>query len=376
MSLTLSLTQKLLSFNTINPPGNEAECMAFLADWLKQKGFETKLYSFGEQRMSLLAWITGHNTSKPLGFTGHLDTVPLGKTPWKYDPFGGEINGGKLYGRGASDMKAAIAAFIIACVENKEALRESSGVVLYLTGGEETGCDGARALIVQSNIPKPGALIVGEPTNNYPIIGHKGALWLRCTVRGKTAHGSMPSLGINAIYLAVDALGKIKNYQLGTAHPLMRSPTMNVSRIQGSENINSVPDYVHFDMDIRSVPNLPHDQISQQLSELFGENAELTTLADLPAVLTDDKHTWVRQVYTRCQGLHQQPLEPKTMPYFTDASVLIPAFGNPPCIVLGPGEPEQAHQTDEYCLITKLEAAQTLYSNIISDWISTLEMDK
>lgn len=370
MNSTLSLTQKLLSFNTINPPGNEAECMQFLADYLKHKGFETKLHSFGEQRMNLLAWISGSKAGKPLGFTGHIDTVPLGKTPWKFDPFGHDIHGDKLYGRGVSDMKASIAAFIIACIQQQAALRNSTGVVLYLTGGEETGCDGAKALLAEEHVPEPGALIVGEPTNNYPIIGHKGALWLRCALNGKTAHGSMPSLGINAIYLAVDALGKIKDHSLGTPHPLMSSPTMNVSRIQGGENINSVPDYVHFDMDIRSVPNLPHQQISQQLAALLGESAVLTTLVDLPAVLTDEKHTWVRQVYQHCQALHQQPLEAKTMPYFTDASLLVPALGNPPCIVLGPGEPEQAHQTDEYCSIVKMEAAKTLYSKIISDWAS------
>ncbi|STV91227.1 acetylornithine deacetylase [Klebsiella pneumoniae] len=92
-------------------------------------------------------------------------------------------------------MKAAIAAFAVACVHQQEAILAGRGAVLLITGGEETGCDGARALIASATLPEVGALIVGEPTANYPVIGHKGALWLRCETRGKTAHGAMPELG-------------------------------------------------------------------------------------------------------------------------------------------------------------------------------------
>ena len=152
-------------------------------------------------------------------------------------------------------MKAAIAAFAVACVHQREAILAGRGAVLLITGGEETGCDGARALIASATLPEVGALIVGEPTANYPVIGHKGALWLRCETRGKTAHGAMPELGINAIYLAADALGKIQHFSPGAPHPLMKQPTLNVGRIEGGLNINSVPDRTRFDVDIRSAPN-------------------------------------------------------------------------------------------------------------------------
>ncbi len=119
-------------------------------------------------------------------------------------------------------MKAAIAAFAVACVHQREAILAGRGAVLLITGGEETGCDGARALIASATLPEVGALIVGEPTANYPVIGHKGALWLRCETRGKTAHGAMPELGINAIYLAYRTARVLMS--ISAARPIYSTP--------------------------------------------------------------------------------------------------------------------------------------------------------
>ncbi len=367
----IALTRALLRFDTINPPGDESLCMAFLADYLQQQGFNVHLQQFGDRRFNLLARIDGRRPERaPLAFTGHLDTVPLGNAEWRFGAFDGEIVDGRLYGRGASDMKAAIAAFIVACRQQRSAIAAGCGVVLLLTGGEETGCDGARALIAEAreHLPKIGALIVGEPTANYPVVGHKGALWLRCETRGKTAHGAMPELGINAIYLAAEAIGKIRHFEPGAPHPLMKRPTLNVGTIDGGLNINSVPDRSRFDVDIRTAPNLRHDEIRQRLTTAMGDTVTITTLVDLPSILTEPRNAWVRQVFARCAPLHDAPLEPRVVPYFTDASVLLDTLGSPPCIILGPGEPAMAHQTDEYCAVDKLRQAVVLYGQLISDW--------
>lgn len=369
MSLqTIELAQRLLGFNTINPPGDEAACMAFFAEWLRNNGFDVTSHTFGENRVNLIARMAGVAEGKPLAFTGHLDTVPLGNQRWERDPFGSTIEGDHLYGRGSSDMKAAVAAFAVACVTHQAAIRKGTGVVLLITGGEETGCDGANALIAEKKLPAIAALIVGEPTANYPVIGHKGALWLSCETRGKTAHGAMPELGINAIYLAAEAVGKIQHFEPGASHQLMKKPTINVGRIEGGLNINSVPDRARFEVDIRTSPNLQHATIRQNLSTMLGETVNMSTLVDLPAVLSEEENAWISAVYRRCQPLHDQPIQAKIVPYFTDASLLLPALGNPPCIILGPGEPGMAHQTDEYCLLSRLVEAEILYGQLITDW--------
>lgn len=363
----IELTQKLLAFDTINPPGNEQQCLQWLSQYLQRHGFSVSEHPFGDRRMNIIAQIRGDSSGPPLAFSGHLDTVPLGNAPWRYSPFGEDLHHGRLYGRGSSDMKAAVAAFVVACISEYEIVRAGYGVVLLLTGGEETGCDGARALIEdpQISLPIPAAVIVGEATANYPVIGHKGALWLRCETHGKTAHGAMPELGINAIYLAADAIGKIRCFDPGPAHPLMKKPTLNVGTIRGGLNINSVPDHASFDVDMRTDPNLAHEEVRARLQQHLSDAVTISTLVDLPAVLTDSLHGWIQHTISLCQPYHPSPIEPKIVPYFTDAALLLDVLGNPPCVILGPGEPAMAHQTDEYCEVSRLAECEKIYRQLI-----------
>ena len=110
----ISLTQKLIRFNTVNPPGQEHECAKFLAAILEESGFDVKSYDFEAGRTSLVARLNGNGEKPPICFTGHIDTVPLGETPWQHDPFGAEIDADKLYGRGSTDMKGGVAAMVAA----------------------------------------------------------------------------------------------------------------------------------------------------------------------------------------------------------------------------------------------------------------------
>lgn len=96
----LALTRNLLAFNTINPPGQEQECAKYLSSLLESVGFQVRCYEFAPQRTTVLARLVGESSKLPLCFTGHIDTVPLGTTPWHNDPFAGEIEGDKVYGRG------------------------------------------------------------------------------------------------------------------------------------------------------------------------------------------------------------------------------------------------------------------------------------
>jgi len=139
----VELTRTLVAFDTINPPGNERPCAEYLGKLLDAAGFAVSYHEFDDTRTSLVARIGGSNDVPPLCFTGHIDTVPLGAAPWSVDPFAGEISDGKLYGRGTSDMKSGVAAFVVACTQLADDLARGPGVVLVITAGEETGCEGA-----------------------------------------------------------------------------------------------------------------------------------------------------------------------------------------------------------------------------------------
>ncbi|WP_208451686.1 M20 family metallopeptidase [Burkholderia anthina] len=370
LSDPVELTRKLVGFATVNPPGNEEALARFLADELARAGFDVVLHPFGEGRVNLIARIPGADGRKPIGFTGHLDTVPLGTANWTFAPHAGEIAGGRLYGRGSSDMKGGIAAFIAACLAHRDRLRSGSGVELILTGGEETGCDGARALADErAELLRPlGALIVGEPTSNRALIGHKGALWLKGTVRGVTAHGAMPHEGINAIYLAAESVLRIRGFDPGSEHALMGAPTINVGTIKGGLNINSVPDRTEFSIDMRTVPGTSHRCLIDRLRTHLGY-VELSPVVDLPPVISDPDDDWVARVLALCDAAAGSGSTSRTVQYFTDAAILAPATGYPPTVILGPGEPDMAHKTDEYCRVDRLQQAVDLYDAILCDWI-------
>jgi succinyl-diaminopimelate desuccinylase len=366
MRSATELTQELIRFNTINPPGAERACAEHLAGLLAGAGFTVDLVPFGEGRAQLLARIGGNADRLPLGFTGHLDTVPLGAQPWSMDPFAAEIADGKLYGRGSSDMKGGVAAFVTACI----ALADTSGVLLVITAGEEAGCTGAKALVVpNSRIGQVGALVVAEPTGNRPLIGHKGALWLEAETTGVTAHGSMPEKGVNAIYKAARAVAALQGFDFNVArHDVLGAPTLNVGTIQGGLNINSVPDRAVIGIDIRTIPAQSHAQIREQIASYLGPDVTLKTLLDARSVWTDPHDPWILQVRKNARALEGTADETAAAPYFTDASVLTAALGNPPTVILGPGELALAHQTDEYCLVSRIESATELYLQLIRSW--------
>ena len=366
----VALTRELLHFNTINPPGVEQACAQHVGDLLKHAGFHVEYAEFAPARTSLVARIGGAAGKAPLGFTGHIDTVPLGTAQWSVDAFGSSLEGGKLYGRGASDMKSGVAAFVVAALKLADELKRGPGVTLVITADEECGCGGAAHLVAKGDVlGEVGALVIGEPTANYPLVGHKGALWLEATTRGITAHGSMPERGDNAIYKAAAAISRLRKFDFEIpAHPLMGTPTLNVGTIRGGLNINSVPDAAVIGIDIRTIPGQNHALIRAQLQRALGETVEIETTIDVGSIYSDPSHPWIQHAYdVVAPHLGERP-QPRTVSYFTDAAVLKDAYRDVPMIVLGPGEPELAHQTDEYCLLDRIEQSVQIYGDLIREW--------
>jgi succinyl-diaminopimelate desuccinylase len=367
----IELSRELVAFNTINPPGRELACIKHLENILASSGLATSVHGFGQDRANLIARIGGTGEKPPLCFTGHVDTVPLGNAPWNFDPFAGDIVDGKLYGRGTTDMKCGVAAFVAAICGTAARLRETSGVVLVITAGEEIGCEGAYHLAHAGILGRAGAIVVAEPTSNRAVVGHKGALWLRAIMTGVTAHGSMPHLGVSAAYKAARALTILEKFQFNVAsHEHLGSPTLNVGTVHAGLNVNSVPDRAEIGIDIRSIPGLSHSRIREHLLAELGEDVSLEPIVDVGSVWTDPHHPWIRQVLeiVRETTGDDAGSAPQTAPYFTDASVLTPAFGNPPTIILGPGEAAKAHQTDEYCSVERIREATSIHARLAAHW--------
>lgn len=366
----LLLTQELLRFNTINPPGQEKECVDFLAGRLEGAGFKVGAYEFSAGRPTLVARLRGYGNELPLCYAGHIDTVPLGDSQWSREPFLGEIDGDRLYGRGSSDMKGGIAACVVSALEMAKYPNRKADILLVITAGEETGCEGsAHVASLNGVLGKAGGLVIAEPTSNKLFLGHKGILWLELRTKGAAAHGSMPEEGINAIYPAAEVVLKLKDIDLGyLPHPVLGSATLNVGRIVGGTKINVVPDQVLIQVDIRTVPGRNSDETIGDLKNILGPEVEINSMLDLDAIVTDPCNEWIQDVSSVLSSYSGRPTPPKGLPYFTDAAILTPAFNSVPTIILGPGQIEMAHKTDEFCSISKLSEAVEIYMEISRRW--------
>jgi succinyl-diaminopimelate desuccinylase len=366
----VSLTRDLLHFDTINPPGRERDCARHAGAMLEEWGFKVEYHEYEEGRTSVIARAGGSDAKPPLCLTGHLDVVPLGTRTWTKDPFSGESDGSKLYGRGSSDMKAGVAAMLIAARAFGNRLGGTPGIVLVLTAAEENGCIGSKHLAALPQLMgKAGAIVVGEPTSNYPMVGHKGSIKFHATFRGLSAHGSMPQLGVNAIYKAARVVDRLEGFDFDTpAHPVMGTPTLNVGTFEGGSGVNLVPDAATIGVDIRTVPGMDHGELLVRLRALMGADVQFDVFSDLNAVWTNPDVEWVQRVFEICQPILDEPPEPRTAPYMTDAANLLKVYPGAPTLVLGPGEAQMAHQTDEYCNMERIGQSVAIYEAIIRDW--------
>lgn len=373
----LHLTRDLLHYNTINPPGQERDCAQHLGKLLESAGFAVAYHEFADARTSVIATIGGRQDKPPICFTGHIDIVPLGASAWSKDPFAGELDGDRLFGRGSTDMKSGIAAFVVAAIKLAPHLHNSPGVTLVLTASEEVGCEGAKYLVQEKLLDRAGAIVVAEPTVNYPYVGHKGLIWVEIETKGKTAHASMPEQGENAILKMGKVIDRLSQFdwkhECGVdCHHVMGKPTMNIATVHGGLNTNSVPDSVKMTVDMRSVPGIDHVHLCHSIEHLIGGLGTLRKIVETPP-LYSEPHEWIESVYDITTPFNDARPTPKTIMFSTDGADLQRGYlqngaASVPTVIVGPGQPELAHQTDEWCSVQRIDHSVEIFERIMRDW--------
>lgn len=288
-----------------------------------------------------------------LVLSGHVDVVPVGEG-WQRDPHGGELAEGRIWGRGACDMLAGVAAFASA------AARTRAPVSLLLTTDEETGMKAASHALAEGFLQGAEAVVVGEPTDLEVGIAEKGVLWLRLTTRGRNAHGSMPHLGDNAAERMVRALHAIGALRWEGEHPLLGKPTLNLGTLRSGEAVNQVPASAVAELDARYLPGARQDDIIARLRAAAGEPIEIEVHSDHASFEIGPGSRLARAALaaagSRALGL----------PYGTEASKFAPA--GLPCVILGPGEPGLAHTNRESCGVDALRRAVEAYARLIEEY--------
>ncbi|SEB73521.1 succinyl-diaminopimelate desuccinylase [Nitratireductor aquibiodomus] len=379
----LDFLQQAVRCNTISSTGNEIVLARMIKARLDDLGIDCEIFRENEHQANLVATLRGQGPAKKPGprlvLSGHLDTVPIGDATWTHDPFSAAIDDGRIYGRGTADMKGGLFALLFAFMKHKDLAPDlwNGELIFAATFGEEVGALGASAMVNKTQIPRFDAMIVAEPTDNRLVIAHKGVTWLRVTSFGKTAHGSMPGCGTNAVDKLHLFYERLQSLDLGpTTTPLLSEPTFAVTTFNGGGAPNVIPDHCQMTIDIRTVPGQDQQGVVAQVeaiaAALVKEDPEarfqVECTLNLPGLLTDEEAPIVRISQQVLAKISPGAEVVRGAQYFTDAS----AFGahGDDIIILGPGAPEQAHQTDEHLVVDDFFNAIDIYGEIIAQYFS------
>lgn len=372
----------LIRINTIG--GDEKQAADHLEKLLSSYGITTRQVVYSRDRNQLIATLKGAVSGKVLAFSGHMDVVPVGEKKWKYDALGAEESDGKIYGRGASDMKSGVMAAVVALVRLKENNLPYAGEVrLLLTVGEETGAIGAGQLTELGYADDLDALIIGEPSKNNICFAHKGAFWLRVHTYGHTAHGSMPDLGVNAIdhmILFINAFNKAFHFASYTDELLGRS-TSSLNVINGGVGTNVVPDKCSIEIDIRTLPGQDHDRLLKQVNELIdrlskdkpGFKADVEIINNQMPVYTEPDDPLVGISKKAIEAVTGKKPDLLATSGYTDASQFVKSEKKFPVLIIGPGIGEQAHQPDEYVWVQDYLDSIAIYEGISKEFLKNID---
>jgi succinyl-diaminopimelate desuccinylase len=350
----------------------ELDTARIIAEFLSGMGVENSVDIWEQNRANVTARIGSGGSRRPILFASHLDVVGPGEGRWSYPAFGGEERCGRVYGRGAADMKGGITALLGAIKSVLEDGLELQGDIIFVaTAGEETDSCGMLRFADGWEGESPAGIIITEPTNFEVVTAHRGMLWVEVTTLGRTAHGSMPQLGVNAITSMRRFLNRLERYEFGgDRHPRLGGCSMSVNTISGGKAVNVVPDRCRARVDMRTLPGLSHEGILEDFREMFVElgrdnadfQADLEILRSVDALETDTESEFVREVL-RVVGAS----ETCAVGFTTDGPHL--AGLGAPIVVFGPGDGNLCHKPDEYIEIADLERGAEYYRRIIEAFL-------
>ncbi|MEA4998977.1 MAG: M20 family metallopeptidase [Candidatus Limiplasma sp.] len=373
---TIEIAEELIAIpGCAELPEKETKVAEKLCAILRSGGVETELIHAASDRLNLLAVHRGTGGGRSLLLCTHLDTVPAYEM---VDAFAPAVRDGRLYGRGAVDVKDILAAMAVVMLRLAREKTKLAGDVLFLAvADEESGSMGMRHAVRDPRVIGADFAIIGEPSGLDIGIAHKGVAWFEAVFHGKATHGGSPEKGVNAVYHAMHFVNLLTNEMIpeldNRIDPLLGRATMNVGVVRGGTRPTIVPDTCTVQWDRRILPaenyagvsseylallerlKAEDPQVKYDFSALLGNEKRpfppLSTLPDDPCV-----QRTVRAAHT---VLGREP-RLAGLSFWTDAALFSATCGKP-AVVFGPGSIEQAHSNNEYVPLCELEKAVCFY---------------
>ena len=304
-------------------------------------------------------------------FSSHMDTVPVGDLAWSFDPFGGDLVDGRVRGRGATDMKSALAAFISAGA--MLAARDTApkgDVILAFTAGESANCLGAKRFVAQGLQAEIGAFLCGEPSSLDVVVVEKAILWMEARAEGQVGHVSGTG-GVNAISLMARFIAALETVVLDVPeHPLLTGPSVTVGRISGGTAVNVTPDLCTAEIDVRFPPGVDRAGVIEQLRALAPDGVSLVETDFKPAVEAAPDSAFVRVCQDAARAETGRDAAIRGVSYYSDGAILLDGLDDTPFAIVGPGELGLSGMVDETVAADAVRQAARIYLRIVDGWFS------
>ena len=372
--------ERLIAFDTTSRLSN-MELINAIQSYLTDININTRL-TYNSEKSKANLWCTiGPTDIGGIVLSGHTDVVPIDGQTWTKPPFEMTEENGKLFGRGASDMKGFCAILLAMAPELKKKSLKTP-IHFAFSYDEEVGCVGVRGLItdVIENLPLPSAVIVGEPTLMKIVGGNKGGRAFKTTVRGVPGHSSEPSRGANSIMAAARIINYIESLQnelekAATPDCLFDPPytTFDLGIIEGGTANNIIPEYTNFNWGYRSLPSENPDLLEEKIRNFISNTIEpqlreVSSLANVATELRNDTPPLIPDHQSPAEHLirHLTGLnESGTVAFGTEAGLFQQA--GIPGVIFGPGSIQQAHQPDEFIAVSQISECIEFMDKLF-DW--------
>ena len=356
-------TKQLVRLDSSNPGNYEKEIKDYIELILPKEGVVILTSEVLPNRYNLMAEIEGEIKTPAMIFICHMDTVMLGED-WTKDPLGAEEIDGKIYGRGACDMKSglacAISAFCEIAREVKEGKKLKHSLKLICSADEEDFMRGVEKAIADGWVQKEDWIMDTEPTNGQIQVAHKGRTWFEITIDGITAHASTPWKGADANAAMAEVIREIRlSIENLKPHEDLGISTVTFGQIQGGYRPYVVPDHCTVWVDMRLVPptdtKMAEEIVKQAIHKaeqtIVGVKGHYKITGDRPYVEKDENSYLLHQLKQCADEVTGEDTKISFFPGYTDTAVIAGTLGNRNCMSYGPGNLELAHKPDEWVAI-------------------------
>jgi acetylornithine deacetylase len=377
---TLEILDRLISFPTVSRDPNR-DLIEFVRSFLAERNIEAELICTADGRKANLFATMGPQDIPGVMLSGHTDVVPVDGQSWSSDPFQTRLSGGHVYGRGTADMKGFLSC-ALSLASRMAGTKLARPIHLAFSHDEEIGCIGVRSLIdeLEKRPIKPRFAIVGEPTLMRVATGHKGKIAARATCCGVDGHSALAPKALNAIHLACDFVGFIRQSQeeivdSGSWDEGYDVPytTLHVGRIEGGTALNIVPGKCTVDFEIRNIGRDDGTAVLDRLIEgaarialqrrpVFPEaDIRVEVVNDYPGLTTPLDSDVVRFA----SGIVDHP-DPFNVAFGTEGGLFSQRLGVP-AVVCGPGSMDQGHKPDEFVALSQIEACDRMMDRLLDE---------